>query len=285
VSAKVHRALQLWLPLRLKRRVLFLWFHRRWGNFRNPRTFSEKVNWRILNDRRPELIWTCDKLEMKERALAAGIHVPQTYWYGDNISTLAKATLPERWVLKPNHRSSLVYFGRGTPNMEEIESLTAGWTDEVQCRLLGEWAYSQARPILFVEEQLEPDATLFEYKFFVMDGSTVIIQVDADRFGDHRRNVYTPEWEPVDTQFLCQMGDPVPLPDKLFDMTCAAERMAGDLDFLRVDLYYVKGNIYFGEVAAYPGSGLVRHKPYSSNVILGSYWHLPNLKRGTLLEP
>ena len=60
-----NKTIQRTLPQRLKRHVLFLRFHRKWGNFAHPRTFSEKVNWRILYDRRPELTWTCDKLESK----------------------------------------------------------------------------------------------------------------------------------------------------------------------------------------------------------------------------
>jgi hypothetical protein len=275
VSSQVNRSIQRWFPRRLKRQVLFLRYHGRLGNFKHPRTFSEKVNWRILNDRRPELAWTCDKLETKDRAAAAGVRSPETYWHGDHVSTLAGVALPQKWVLKPNHRSSMVYFGQGPPNIEELRHLTMGWTDETQSELLGEWAYSQARRLLLVEEQLEPNGTPLDYKFFVMGGKAEIIQVDVDRFGDHRRNVYTPDWEPVDTQYLWPNGNYVPPPDKLSEMVSAAERIADGLEFLRVDLYFVGGEIYLGEVAAYPGSGLERYRPYSYDLQLGSRWQLP----------
>ena len=78
--------------------------------------------------------------------------------------------------------------------------------DETQSKVLGEWATLQARPLLLVEEQLAPGGTPLDYKFFVMNGTAVIVQVDVDRFGDHRRNVYTPEWEPVNTQYLHPRG-------------------------------------------------------------------------------
>jgi hypothetical protein len=258
---------------------MFLRNHGRWGNFKNPRTFSEKVNWRILNDRRAELAWTGDKLEMKERAAAVGVRSPETYWQGEHVSTLAGVALPDHWVLKPNHRSSLIHFGEGDPDIEQLDRLTIGWTDETQSKVLGEWAYSQARPLLLVEEQLEPGGTPLDYKVFVMGGRAEIIQVDVDRFGDHRRNVYTTTWEPVETQYLHPRGDPVPAPPKLAEMVSAAERIAGDLDFLRVDLYNMAGEIYLGEVAAYPGSGLERHRPYAYDVLLGSRWRLPSPDR------
>ncbi len=281
---RVNGTVRSWIPPRQRRRLLFLRNHGRWGNFKEPRTFSEKVNWRILNDRRPELAWTGDKLEMKARAAAVGVRSPETYWHGESLRTLAEVSLPAHWVLKPNHRSSLVHFGQGDPDIEHLHRLTAGWTEETQSKVLGEWAYSQARPLLLVEEQLEPDRTLFEYKFFVMDGRAEIIQVDVDRFGDHRRNVYTPQWEAFDTRFQWPVGDHVAPPAKLPEMVSAAEHIAGDLDFLRVDLYFVDNVVYFGEVAAYPGSGLVRHRPYSSNVQLGSRWRLPNLHGSDLPE-
>ncbi|MFM8998220.1 MAG: hypothetical protein ACKOJD_08995 [Candidatus Limnocylindrus sp.] len=40
------------LPLSLRRHLLHLRHHGRWGNFARPSSFSEKMQWRILNDRR-----------------------------------------------------------------------------------------------------------------------------------------------------------------------------------------------------------------------------------------
>ena len=140
VRSRVNETVRSWIPPRQKRQLMFLRNHGRWGNFKNPRTFSEKVNWRILNDRRAELAWTGDKLEMKERAAAVGVRSPETYWQGERVSTLAGVALPDHWVLKPNHRSSLIHFGEGDPDIEQLDRLTIGWTDETQSKVLGEWA-------------------------------------------------------------------------------------------------------------------------------------------------
>ena len=178
------------------------------GNFNDPRTFSEKVNWRILNDRRPELAWTGDKLEMKERAAALGVESPETYWQGEDVSTLAGVDLPGPLGSQAEPPVFAGPLRQGEPDIDQLGR--SRWVmDETQSKVLGEWAYSQARPLLLVEEQFEPGGTLFEYKFFVMNGTAVIIQVDVDRFGDHRRNVYTPGWEPFDTRFQWPMGDVV----------------------------------------------------------------------------
>ncbi len=66
----VHRTIASLLPLPARRRYLYLAGHRRLPRLRNPRTFTEKISWRILHDRRPTLAWTCDKLAMKDYARA-----------------------------------------------------------------------------------------------------------------------------------------------------------------------------------------------------------------------
>ena len=280
IRAWLYRAIQLWTPRRMKRHLLFLRFMGRWGRFSKPRTYNEKINWRMLYDRRAELVWTCDKLEIKERAAAVGVLSPATYWSGDDVSSLAGAPLPDQWVLKPNHRAGLIYFGQGEADIDHLKKVTSGWIDEGQSRLLGEWAYSQARRVLLVEERLKPyGSTPNDYKFYVMHGETQLIQVDFDRFGDHRRNMYTPEWKLVDIDYHSIVGEDIPAPERLPEMLSSAERVAGDLDFLRVDLYYVDEEIYLGEVAAYAGNGTERWREHSFDLELGSRWTLPTSNR------
>src|SRR3954449_10616022 len=95
-------------PLPLRRHLMYSAFTHRLGNFSNPRTFSEKVNWRIIHDRRPLLAWTCDKLAVKDHA-AGRVKTPATYWSGTDLNELTGIDLPGAWVLKPNHRSRLVH--------------------------------------------------------------------------------------------------------------------------------------------------------------------------------
>lgn len=169
-------------------------------------TFTEKVIWRMLFDRRPIIGRTGDKLESKEYALKTAsdvVSVPRTLWRGEDVSELAAMELPEHWVLKPNHRSKLVHFGRGTPDVAQLHDVTAGWLDEPLSRA-GEWAYSQAAPVLLVEELLGmPGHPPRDFKFFVFQGRPHLVQVDSDRHVGHRRSLYTEDWLrlPIDTPF------------------------------------------------------------------------------------
>ena len=268
------------LPLRARRRVLYLRFQHRFAHLENPQRFSEKINWRIVNDRRPLLAESCDKLAMKAIAARSGadVKIPTTRWFGVDVGELADVDLPERWVLKPNHRSGLVYFGTGRPDVAELRRLTASWWDDMQSAWFGEWAYAQARRLLLVEDRIGAGETPPEdYKFFCFHGEPVVVQVDSDRFGDHARAFYDPQWRPLDTWNEYPIAAPIPAPQHLNEMLSATSAIGADFDHIRVDLYDAPEGVYFGEITPYAGSGLERFKPADLDIKLGERWHLPAL--------
>ncbi len=263
------------LPLPLKRAVLFRQAHGRWP-LRQPRTFVEKVNWRVVHDRRPLIGQLGDKLAMK--AYAAGrcpdLRVPAVLWSGADVAAFATADLPERWVLKPNHGTMRVHIGSGRPDVAELRRVTAGWLDEPLCRTRGEWVYSQARRVLLAEEFLGSGEPPVDHKFLVFGGRVELVQVDTGRFGDHRRRLYRPDWTPVDVSEDVAPGPVTAPPALLSRMLEVAARLGAEFDFVRVDLYAVDGEVWFSELTPYPGGGLDRFDP-ALDVQLGALWQLP----------
>jgi hypothetical protein len=269
------------LPVGARRRVLFLLGNRRLPRFNKPESFNDKVNWRIINDRRPLIEWTCDKLAMKERARGVpGLLIPKTLWVGTDLLALAAAELPEHWVLKPNNRTGLVYFGTGRPEIAKLEQRTAGWLRAKESNNLAEWAYSKARPLLLAEELIGvPGSPPTDYKFFVFEGEVAAIQVDVNRHSSHQRRLYLPDWTPLEVRSGVYRLPPVqPPPAGLDRMLAIAGELGSEFDFIRIDLYSASGGIYFGEFTPYPGSGLERLVPTSfDRNLLGPKWKLPNL--------
>lgn len=267
------------LPAGVERRLLFTYYNRKLPHFTRPVTFSDKVNWRILNDRRPLLEWTCDKLAMKEYASAAGLaglRVPRTFWSGSDISGLRAADLPEHWVLKPNHRSGLVYFGSGKADCQELAAVTRTWLDAFEAGAMHEWAYGKARPTLLVEELLGPPGSPPpDYKIFVFDGKAELIEM-VNRYDGNQQRLYRPDWTPLEVLYGPQGMAPVaPPPPGLEQMLGIAQKLGQPFDFIRVDLYDVTGSIVFGELTPYPCGGLERFRPASFDVELGEKWQLP----------
>ena len=66
----------------------------------------------------------------------------------------------------------------------------------------------------------------------------------------------------------------VELPDNLKEMVKLAEQLSKEEPFLRVDLYNVRGKIYFGELTFYPASGMGKWTSKETDRILGIYLNL-----------
>jgi hypothetical protein len=55
-------------------------------------------------------------------------------------------------------------------------------------------------------------------------------------------------------------------------MLQVAETLADEFDFIRVDLYSVGGQTYFGELTCYPAGGFARFIPTKYDFIFGEKW-------------
>jgi TupA-like ATPgrasp len=273
----VVRATSRRVPVAARRRALYALNQHRWLNLNAPRTFNEKVNWRMVHDRRALIAETCDKLKAKEYAASRGIDPPRVIWSGTDLSELESLDLPEHWVLKPNHRTGLVHIGRGKANTAELATLTRGWLDEMMWSVFGEWAYSQADRCYVLEERVgQPGVDLPDYKFFVFSGAVDLIEVDTERQNNHCARMYTADWHPLDVQGqLVPLGPIVEKPRCLDAMLEAAEKLGADFDFIRVDLYEYADQIWFGELTPYPAGGLERFVPHFLDEQLGRLWNLP----------
>lgn len=276
-----RRAIAL-LPVRLMRHVLYLMMIRRPGNFTEPRTFNEKVNWRIFNDRRDRIVRACDKMWMKEMAReaypGADLRIPATYWSGTDLRDAPDlATLPP-WVLKPNHSSGHALFGpEPRTDVAALREQTEIWFSETPLEL-GEWGYSKARPQLLIEERIPtPDGRPpVDYKFFVFDGRIELIQVNRGRFGSHQTATFLDtDWRRLPVRWRIQPVADEQRPAELDKMMEIASALGADWDFIRIDLYAVDGEVWFGEYTPYPGSGLLRYKPMTFDLEQGQQWKLP----------
>lgn len=272
------------LPLRLRRTLLFLW--RQHALLHGlPQTFSEKIQWRILNDRRELIARGGDKVAMKRHAEASGAEVliPETLWSGQDLSSIYNFDWQCRWVLKPISGSGYAFFGSGSlaSSNADLKEIVL-WRHDDSFKIYGEWAYGQASKGYLIERRIETEsgASPNDLRFFVFDGRVKVIQVDSPRVNEVRRRFYTPEWEPLRyTQAGKQLAEVQSVPPLLQDMIAAAERIGQEYDFIRVDLYVALGKLYFGELTPYPTGGLGRYDDKAFDQQLGDWWTLPELGR------
>jgi hypothetical protein len=283
----VHRAIAASLPLHIRRRYLFAAGHGRLPNTHAPKTFSEKVNWRILYDRREQFKVTCDKALMKdyarERSTPETLRIPETLWLGTDVGELLELDIQGDWVLKPNHRSGQVIFGSGPVTQSDVADLrkrTSSWLNDNQWRHLGEWAYSLAQPAIMLERRIAPGVELSDFKILVFDGVPKFVQVTTNRFTRPRLNFYKLDWGLVKSG-TSHDGPLTARPHRLTEMLQISAQLGAEWDFMRIDLYEHDDDIWFGEITPYPAGGTIPYRPRSFDLELGSLWTLPPASPGT----
>ena len=249
------------LPLSLRRHLLHLRATGKWGNFRSPRTRTEKMQWRIINDRRSIVAMSCDKLASKEyvrEAIAAEgleLRVPETYWVGTDVRQLQAISprLPDRWVLKPNHTSgryALVDAAVESVDWERLASVANRWVlPNEEERGLGHWGYRAARHLLFAEERVGSGRVATSIRVQTVDGVPLYYSVDAEFPPITQRWIYNSRFEPVGRHIARFDPGPRQSPIDVMDQDGRdrIEEIASSLtrpfDQQRCDLYLENGQI------------------------------------------
>ncbi|MEO8339976.1 MAG: ATP-grasp fold amidoligase family protein [Nitrospirota bacterium] len=251
-------------------------------NWENPSTFSEKLHWLSLNLRLPVMTQCADKYAVrafvKERG--CGHVLNDLYGVWEHPDTIPFDTLPERYILKVNHGS-----GQNMICSQHISRTTAGmqrqleqWMQRSEYWESREWAYKDIPPKvicekLFLDDQGNPPP---DYKFFCFNGEPHLIQVDTDRFTQHKRDLFDLQWNvlPFDIGFpTC--GHRIPRPPGLDEMIDCAGRLSTAFTYVRVDFYAMGERVIFGEMTWYPGGGLERFMPEEYDTRYGKTLVLP----------
>lgn len=275
---------------------------------RNPRTFREKVRYKMLRDHRRLVVTFADKAAVRDYVskMVGEQYLPRTFAIVDVPSRLLDVPLPDEYVVKPTHGSGAVIIvsrqasaGARLPTeptnwsylhvqpafapRHHVVRIADGWLTQ----LYGEgpnreWVYGQIPRRVIVEELLcgADGAIPVDYKFFVFHGQCAYIQIDADRFGHRTQDFFGRKWEHVPLSGGPPWASPRPeRPRALDEMIELAERLGAETDFVRVDLYCVDGRVVFGELTSFPAGGNSPFDPEHFDEEFGSHWTVPRRYR------
>ncbi|MEO5577517.1 MAG: ATP-grasp fold amidoligase family protein [Sphingomicrobium sp.] len=247
--------------------LFYWWRHGRRPDLVAPQRFTEWVQWRKLNDRRHGLSMLTDKAHAKQVAEAriGGEHVIPTLWLGEVLPAVAPWAMP--FIVKANHGCGQFIVVRTNADYARARAVAPLWLARNYGGLLDEWHYRAARRLLLVEPYIGGVALPHDYKVYVFGGRAEVVQLHVGRGQRHRWSQFDRDWTPLS-------DDPIEAeaPAQLADLLAAAEAMAGQEDFLRVDFYCEGGRLLFGEYCLYPGSGLDPFRPVSLDLMLGARW-------------
>ena len=248
----------------------------------NPGSFSEKIQWIKLFENDPIKTRCADKYLARSFAheRVGGKYLVPILGVWKSFDEIEFDKLPERFVLKCTHGSSMnaIVSDKKRMDVESTKREFDKWLrkDYSFCGL--ERHYHDIQPQIMAEEFLD-DKTgeLKDYKFWCFNGKIAAIQVDLDRYTNHKRNFYSMNWEilPMKLCYEQELSEEVEKPKYLDEMIDVTERLAEGFNFVRVDLYYVEDKIYFGEMTFTPESGMGIFSPAEYDNIFGSMLDLP----------
>jgi hypothetical protein len=287
----------LTLPDSVAVKIAFWRAHGIWPAVVNPKSFSEKVQYRKLfvrDERMPRFV---DKEEIKHLVgdiIGCEAFTPKTYWVGNDVAGVDFNSIPRPFVVKPTHMCDCVRFVREEDSLD-VRSLAGEcrkWLGTRYGETNREWVYRDIQPRILIEEMLGDGAVPSDYKLWVFGGEVELIQVDLTRFEHHERAIYDASWNrlpvsvsratyhrfwnhrPHVTARPTPAAHEIPKPATLDAMISVAEKLGARFDFVRVDLYEHRGRVAVGELTFFPGSGLARIWPVSFDLALGEKWSL-----------
>ena len=256
-------------------------------NWDNPTSFTEKLQWLKLYNRRPEHSTMVDKYEVKEYVAQTigSEHIIPTYGVWDRFEDIDFDSLPNQFVLKCTHDSGGLVICKDKQTLDKDAARRKIEKSLHRDYYLAgrEWPYKNVPKRIIAEKFITPSqktltADLHDYKFFCFNGKVKFFKVDFGRFVEHHANYYSSEGK------LLNFGEkgldpdpnyPIELPINLGEMISLAEKLSENEPFLRVDFYNVNGKIFFGELTFYPASGMGQFNPTEYDDWIGNLLSLP----------
>jgi hypothetical protein len=246
-----------------------------------PRSYSEKIQYRKLFDRRPYLTETSDKFAMRAyatRILGEDL-APEIYYRTTDPSSIPFDELPCKYVVKATHGSGWLWIVRDGDSLDRAALIAAceKWLRTDYSIRSDEPFYADIPPQIIVEELLDDGygRSPADIKILVFNQRVRVVQIDTDRFGEHRRNFFDTEWNQlaIYDRFGC-LEAPIDPPSRLRALIECAEALSRDTDFVRIDCYQVGNRICLGEMTHCPGTGLSPLIPSIWDDRWGAMWEL-----------
>lgn len=245
----------------------------------NPKTFNEKLQWLKCYDHDNKYSKYIDKIQAKKIVgdLIGEDHIVPTLGEWKNAREIDYDLLPDQFVLKCNHDQGSVILVTDKNNFDKESGarflnlrLRSNWYYGTR-----EYGYKNIPPMIFAEKFLQED--IIDYKFYCFHGEPLFLYCGRGLTIDHSLKIdfYDLAWKRMpfyrtDYERLGEVEKPV----NLNTMADIARLLSKDFKFVRVDLFDVKGQVYFSELTFCPASGFMPFVPEEFDTIVGEWLDL-----------
>lgn len=271
-----HKALGF--PLK---KMAFLFLQGYKLNLKNPKTYNEKVVYRQLFERNPLLPVIVDKYAVREyvkNKIGEKYLIP-VLQVVDSFDEIDFSQLPDDYIIKVTHGSGRNIIFKDGKNLfgydqKKLKSTVENWLIEKYAFQKLIWFVQPIKRKIMIEKLLVDAGNIpKDYKFFVFEGKVEFIQVDQDRFlSSHIQNYYDRNWKRIEFTWWLPNGELDEKPESLDNMIELAETLASEVTHMRVDLYTLGSDIYFGELTPCHAGGAARFNPIVYDTHYGEKW-------------
>lgn len=258
----------------------FFAFHKKL-DLKNPKTFNEKLQWLKLHDRNPEYTKMVDKYAVKEyiSGLIGENYVIPTIDVWDSFDEIDFSRLPNQFVMKCTHDSGGLVICKDKSNLDlkKIEKKISNCLKRDYYMGTREFPYKSVKPRIIAEEYMRDAShdSLNDYKVMCFNGKVKLIEVHIGRYTkNHTQDFYDVNWKKTS---ISQGGygstsvNVLPKPVNFDKMIDFSELITAEMAHCRIDWYEISGELYFGEITFYDGSGLEPFDKFEDDELLGSW--------------
>ncbi len=271
---------------------LSILFKRKFGhfiNYRNPKTYSEKLQWLKIYDRNPEYTKMVDKYEAKKVAakIIGEEYIIPTIGIYDNFDDIDFEKLPNQFVIKCTHDSGglVICKDKQEFNIDEAKTKINKCLKKSFYYQYREWPYKNVKPRIIVEEYVEDTEkkSLDDYKFFCFNGIPKVMFIATERQNSSVETCF--DFFDMDFNHLNIInGHPnaikLPKQPKNFNkMQELAKKLSKGIPHIRIDFYEINGKVFFGEFTFSHWGGFVKFEPAIWDKKMGDLLELPLKKK------
>lgn len=248
----------------------------------NPTSFNEKLQYLKLYDRKSIYTKMADKLAVRdyvEEKIGRG-HTPLILGVYSSFDEIDFDKLPKSFVLKTTHDSGSYVI---CPDKAGLDIKSAKRKLRRSLRrnyylTTREYQYRDITPRIISEEFLGLNLT--DYKFFCFNGEPKFMYIEEETGESREQAIFDMDFnrEPftMDDEYATAIFEK---PSFFDDMRKTAASLSSGIPFLRVDLYYVRGRVYVGELTFYHYGGFIPFNPPEWDDIIGGYLDINNVKK------
>lgn len=250
-------------------------------DWEEPKSYTQKIQYSKLYNKQSLRTSLSDKVSVRDfikNTIGEKYLIP-IYGVWETFEEINFDELPNQFVLKTNHGSAtnIIIRDKSKMNYKKIKKQMTDFIKDDFAYYGFELQYSGIKPLIYAEKLLEfDDSGIEDYKFLCFDGKVDYFWIDFNRYSNHKRNMYDLNWNlmPWNQWTYDNYKEKVNKPSNFDEMVECALALCRGFDQVRVDLYNVNGNIYFGELTFTNGGGYEVIIPQEMDFELGSKWKI-----------